>query len=186
MNPAGFGALAKTVHWATAILVLLAFVFGPGGPESHVYSDALDFQRELHESLGLCVFALTTFRAGWRLVWGRPATPAMPRWMDLAAKVVQGGLYFLLFALPITAIWGAWLEGHPLTLAAGLRIAPAFGEAHSAGAVIAEIHTWLGDAILWIAGLHAAAALFHHVVLRDQVLVSMLPGWVVERLPKSL
>ena len=25
--------------------------------------------------------------------------------------------------------------------------------------MIASIHTWLGDAILWIAGVHAAAAL---------------------------
>jgi cytochrome b561 len=31
---------------------------------------------------------------------------------------------------------------------------------------------------MWLAGLHALAALFHHVVLRDGVLVSMLPRWV--------
>ena len=42
--------------------------------------------------------------------------------------------------------------------------------------MIASIHTWLGDAILWIAGVHAAAALYHHFVLRDRVLRSMLPG----------
>ena len=29
--------------------------------------------------------------------------------------------------------------------------------------------------IVWVAGAHAAAALFHHFVLRDRVLVSMLP-----------
>ena len=30
-------------------------------------------------------------------------------------------------------------------------------------------------AVLWLAGFHAAAALFHHFVLRDSVLLSMLP-----------
>ena len=52
----------------------------------------------------------------------------------------------------------------------------ALPEAHAAGSVVASIHTWLGDTILWLAGVHAAAALFHHFVLRDRVLRSMLPG----------
>ncbi|WP_342587451.1 cytochrome b/b6 domain-containing protein [Manganibacter manganicus] len=40
-----------------------------------------------------------------------------------------------------------------------------------------EIHTTLGNVILWLAGLHAAAALFHHYYLRDGILKSMLPRW---------
>jgi cytochrome b561 len=86
------------------------------------------------------------------------------------------GLYVLLFAVPLTAITGAWLEGHPLTLLGGVAIAPWLAESHASGAQIAEIHTWLGDAILWLAGLHALAALAHHFLLRDGVLLSMLPG----------
>jgi cytochrome b561 len=31
--------------------------------------------------------------------------------------------------------------------------------------------------ILWLAGVHAAAALFHHYVLRDRTLLTMLPSW---------
>jgi cytochrome b561 len=49
-------------------------------------------------------------------------------------------------------------------------------EAHDVGSAIGSIHTWLGDTILWVAGVHAAAALYHHFVLRDGVLRSMLPG----------
>lgn len=49
-----------------------------------------------------------------------------PRWMRVASRVVQGLLYLLLFAVPLTAIAGAWLEGHPLTLGAlGLSMLPA-------------------------------------------------------------
>jgi cytochrome b561 len=40
---------------------------------------------------------------------------------------------------------------------------------------ILEIHTWLGNAIMWLAGLHAVAAIYHHWVLKDDVLRSMLP-----------
>ena len=175
---ARYGAVAQVLHWATAILVLLAFIYGPGGSEQRVYSPARDFDRQLHETLGLCVFALAVLRILWRMVDTRPDPPVVSRWMDVAAKAVQWMLYLLLFALPFTAITGAWLEGHPLTLLAGVKVPPLVGLSHDVGATIAEIHTWLGDAILWLAGFHALAALFHHAVLKDGVLVSMLPRWV--------
>jgi cytochrome b561 len=39
-----------------------------------------------------------------------------------------------------------------------------------------DVHGFLGDAILVLAGLHAVAAIYHHVLLKDGVLKSMLPG----------
>lgn len=170
-----YGAAAQLFHWLTAILVLVAFIYGPGGPESRVYSSAMDGDRRLHETLGLAVLGLSVLRLAWLAVAGRPSEPPMPDWMLNLSRVVQGLLYLLLFAVPLTAITGAWLEGHPLTWLGG-DIAPRLAESHAAGRTIAEIHGWLGDAILWLAGLHAAAALYHHFVLRDRVLAAMLPG----------
>ncbi len=171
-----YGGVAQAFHWLTAVLVLVAFIFGPGGSEERVYSVARDADRQLHETLGLCVVALVVLRLAWRLVDSRPTPVEAPRWMALSSKVVQFALYGLLFAVPLTAIGGAWLEGHPLTLLGGLKIAPPLAAAHDVGATLAEVHTWLGDAILWLAGLHAAAALFHHFIMKDGVLLSMLPG----------
>lgn len=178
-----YGAVAQAFHWVTAIVVLVAFIYGPGGSEQRVYSAARDFDRRLHETLGLCVFALVVLRVLWRMVDKQPDPPQVSRWMNVAAKAVQGVLYLLLFALPGTAITGAWLEGHPLTLLAGVEIPSPLGISHDMGATIATIHTWLGDAILWLAGLHALAALYHHFFLRDGVLVSMLPRWIPLRRP---
>jgi cytochrome b561 len=171
-----YGAVAQALHWITAILVVVAYIYGPGGSEQRVYSAAKDFDRQLHETLGISVFLLALLRLTWRALDAQPEDPAMPRWMSLASKVVHATLYVLLLIVPLTAISGAWLEGHPLTFLAQLRVEPWLPEAHSVGKAIASIHTWLGDAILWVAGLHAAAALFHHFVRRDRVLRSMLPG----------
>jgi len=179
--PTRYGALAQGLHWATAILVVVAFVYGPGGSEQRVYSAALTFDRELHETLGLCVFALVVLRCVWRIFDTRPAPPDTPRWMGLTSKAVQACLYVILFALPITAICGAWFEGHPLTLLGGVEVAPWIGESHDLGATIATIHTWLGDSILWLAGVHAIAALYHHFVMKDRVLLSMLPRAIYDR-----
>jgi cytochrome b561 len=177
IRPARYGAIAQAFHWLTAVLVLAAFTLGPGGPEDRVYAAANEADRRLHETLGLCVFALVVLRVLWRLVDERPDPPAVPRWMGLGAKAVQAALYVLLFAVPLSAITGAWLEGHPLSLVGGLGVAPWLPPDHAAGAVVAEIHGWLGDVVLWLAGLHAVAALYHHFVLKDGVLASMLPRW---------
>jgi cytochrome b561 len=171
-----YGAIAQVLHWLTAILILVAFLYGPGGSEQRVYSAARDAERQLHETLGVCVLVLVALRLAWRALDTRPEPVQVARWMGLAAKVVQAALYLLMFAVPLTAIAGAWLEGHPLTLLGGVHVGPWLAESHDLGGSISELHTWLGDAILWIAGLHALAALYHHYVLKDGVLRSMLPG----------
>lgn len=175
-----YGITAQTLHWLTAILVLVAFIYGPGGSEERIYAAARDFDRHLHETLGLSVFTLTVIRLLWRTVDTRPSPPQVAAWMEFAARAVQILLYVLLFAVPLTAITGAWLEGHAITLLGGLEIAPLLAKSHALGATIAEIHTWLGDAIIWTAGLHACAGLFHHYILKDAVLRSMLPRWFMK------
>lgn len=183
--PSRYGSISQLLHWCTAIVVLVAFLYGPGGSEQRVYSAAHEFDRRLHETLGLCVFALTLIRLLWRSFAARPAAPPVSRWMIVLSKVIQWALYLLLLGLPLTAITGAWLEGHPLTLLAGTDIPPWFGASHDMGAIIATIHSWLGDVIMWLAGLHALAAIFHHVILKDDVLVTMLPRWLPVGRPKA-
>lgn len=180
-----YGAVTQALHWATAILVLMAFIYGPGGSEQRVYSPARDFDRQLHETLGMCVLALVAIRLSWRMFGAAPDRPQVAGWMGVGARIVHVALYLLLIALPLTAIAGAWLQAHPLTLLGGLEIAPRLGPSHDVGASIATLHTWLGDAILWLAGFHALAGIYHHAALKDDTLVSMLPAWVPLRRPKG-
>ena len=99
----------------------------------------------------------------------------------MASKATHVALYFLLFAVPVSAIAGAWLEGHSLTLLAGIQLQPRVTTSHELGANIATVHTWLGEAIVWLAGLHALAAMCHHFILGDRVLALMLPRWIYRR-----
>jgi len=174
---ARYSNLGLTLHWVMAVVILVAFIYGPGGSETRVYAASRDFDRQLHETLGLVVLFLAGVRVIWRMGATTPPAPPTEPWITATAKGVQLAMYFLLFALPFTAAIGAWLEGHQLTLLAGIEFGPLLPESHDVGAAIAELHTWLGDAILWLAGLHAVGALFHHFVLKDGVLASMLPRW---------
>jgi cytochrome b561 len=171
-----YGAVAQFIHWVTVVLVIAAYMLSLGGSEQQVYSAGRDFTRRTHETLGLTVGVLTLLRLAWKTLDAIPDEPPMPAVMRFTARVVRVTLYLLLLAVPLTAIVGAWFEGHPVTLLVIGDIASPLPLAHGVGQTIATIHTYLGDAIVWLAGLHAAAALFHHFYLHDRVLRSMLPG----------
>jgi cytochrome b561 len=171
-----YSATAQVLHWLTALLVVAAYIVSVGGSETRVYSSVNDFSRGLHELLGMSVFALTLVRVAWRAIFPPPKSPAMPAWIELGARLGHWTIYALLVLVPVTAILGAWLEGHPLTLLILGNIQPLISESRQLGLVLANLHGWLGDVLIWLAGLHAAAALYHHFWRRDTVLLSMLPG----------
>jgi cytochrome b561 len=114
-------------------------------------------------------------RVLWRAVDRTPEPPAPTLWVERFAKPMHLLLYLLLLAVPLTAVFGSWLEGHPLTLLGLAPIAPYLAQSHALGETVLTVHTLLGNAILWAAGLHAAAAVFHHFWLHDDVLIAMLP-----------
>jgi cytochrome b561 len=179
-----YGAVSQLFHWLTVVLVGTAYIVSPGGSEERVYSAAFASARETHETIGLLVFVLVLLRILWRLFEPTPESPPMAAWMRYSASAMHLGLYALLLAIPLTAIAGAWLEAHPLTIFGIGDVGPMLPQAHDLGQSIAYIHTLLGNVIVWLAGLHAAAALFHHFILRDNILTSMLPGW--KGLPASV
>ena len=176
-----YDPLSRAFHWLTAAAVLAAFVLGPEhfGRQMH---DGLDpatrWDIVTHESLGVLVFVLTLLRLVWVAL--RPARPRfeMAGWMHLAARLAHLALWALMLIVPVTAMLALGSEGHPLTLLGGLRLdqMPMIANSRLAGlADWGDVHGFLGDAIITIAGLHAAAAIYHHAILKDGVLVSMLP-----------
>jgi cytochrome b561 len=170
-----YSATAQLLHWTTVLLVIAAYIASVGGSETRIYSSANDFSRGLHELLGISVFALTLVRVCWRGIFPPPKSPEMPAWMELGARLGHWTIYALLVLVPVTAILGAWLEGHPLTVLVLGNIQPWLSQSRQLGLVLANMHGWLGDVLVWLAGLHAAAALYHHFWRRDTVLLSMLP-----------
>jgi cytochrome b561 len=172
-----YGAVAQLFHWLTVVLVGTAYILSPGGREERVYSAAVDSARQTHETIGILVFVLVLLRILWRLFQPTPEPAPVAPWMKYSASAAHVALYALLVTIPLTAIAGAWLEAHPVTVFGIGNVGPMPPQAHDLGQSIAYIHTILGNVIIWLAGFHATAALFHHFVLRDDTLISMLPDW---------
>ena len=176
-----YDIVSQAFHWLTAIAVTAAFILGPGdfgrlmkeGVNPATQSDIV-----WHESLGILILVMTLLR----LIWVALRSPApkfkMSRWMHLTGQLTRIALWILLLVLPATALMALGSESHPLTLLGGVRVNQIPWVADSAIAGLldwGDVHKLLGDVIIWLAGLHATAAIFHHVFLKDGVLLAMLP-----------
>lgn len=180
--PVRYDSVSRIFHWLTASAVIAAFILGPehfGRQMRDGLDPATRWDIVWHESLGMLVFFTTLLRLLW--VAARPATPRfdMAAWMLWASKGAHLGLWALMLLTPLTAVLALGTEGHPLTLLGGLRFndLPWTRALPLADSVDwGDVHQFLGDAILWLAGVHAVAAIYHHVVLKDGVLAAMLPA----------
>ena len=167
---------AMTLHWLTALLVLtlwtLAQAWGfvqRGTPLRHEL-------QALHVSLGLVLIVVLALRIGWRAGPSRRLPPAATGAAELAARAMHYLLYALLLAEVALGLGFRWAGPDPLGFFGLFTIPAPFALTQQQGRTIAELHQWIGNSIVALAALHALAALFHHLWLRDDTLLRMLPG----------
>jgi len=174
-GPQGYGAVAKFLHWSIVILIIAQYVIIESvedladGPDKFAII-------ALHKSLGMLVLVLALARIGWKFANGRNPAPApMPRAQRIAATAGHGLLYVLILAQPLTGWLMSSAAGYPTSFF-GLFEFPMLGaEDHGAQEFYEEVHEALFGAIVAVAALHAIAALYHHLLLKDDTLRRMLP-----------
>ena len=156
------------LHWLTALAVSVAYL-SSGDPTkiSHAVSGPL------HVASGLAAFALVVLRLPVRLLFGVPAPQPAPRWQRQAAQAAHAALYALMVLVPLAG-WAELADKTATYSLAGWAL-----PLPDAGALwvraLGAAHTTLGDLFVWLAGLHAAAALAHHALRGDATLARMLP-----------
>ena len=168
-----YSAVAIAFHWTIALLVIVNLIVGIG----HDALPALRAWMPGHKAIGITVLALTVLRVAWRLAHRPPPLPAItPRWERGVAHATHWALYLLLLLMPLSG-W-AMVSGpegrRPLTWfgAFDLPYLPVSGTTAGAGH---EAHALLGWVMLALVVLHVAAALRHHLILRDSLLLRILP-----------
>jgi superoxide oxidase len=170
-----FDTLTITLHWATLLIVLTLFGSGVlhGLVEDRSWAAPL---LRVHRSLGVTIWTLTVFRLLWRLTGARfPDFPAsMTPLQQLGARLSEYGLYALLLLQPATGFAQTILLGRKFAVFAWM-IPPIVARNVALAGIYHEVHKVGAWCLLTLVGLHAAAALVHHFILRDDVLEAMAP-----------
>ena len=171
-----YDGMEIALHWATAVLVVTLWLiaqdwsFWPRGSHGrHVL-------QSLHVSLGLMFLVILAARILWRLGPGRRPLPATTGAVEVAAELTHYALYALLLAQVVLGVLWRWGNQDPLSLFGLFTIPSPTVFSKPVTHLFGDLHATIGNGILILAGLHAAAALFHHFVLRDGVLRRMLPN----------
>ena len=111
----------------------------------------------------------------WRASTRSPEiVPAPPAWQERVAKLAHVALYALMITLPMLGWLALSAEGRPITLA-GVPLPMPIGPDKEWVKPLEKIHEIVGQAGYALVGLHAAAALWHHHVMRDNTLALMWP-----------
>jgi cytochrome b561 len=169
-----YDRVAIALHWATALLVFANFVLAQTW--DWFPKPVTGLMEDTHMSFGVILTVVIVARLIWRWLPGHQVSSLEVGWVKIASKGTHYLLYALLVAEASLGFAFRWGAGRPMEFF-GLGIPPLIGEmAKPLRHELREIHEWIGWAIVIIALLHAAAALYHHYVLKDRVLKRMLPS----------
>jgi cytochrome b561 len=168
-----YDPVAIGLHWATALMVVCQFAL------AEIWGLVPRPTRQLmissHTSIGLLLTLVIIARIAWRVTPGHQVRAVTAGWVEAASKGVHYLLYGLLAAEAGFGFLYRWSQGQSMNFF-GLVIAPPFDKfSRPVHNLIAGAHDWIAWIIIVLAAGHAGAALFHHYVLRDDVLRRMLP-----------
>ena len=176
VNSVRYGSLLIALHWLMLLLIVLVYAsielreLYPRG------SDIRNALKTWHYALGLSVFILVWVRLFARFVGSTPPIfPAPPRWQVLAAHSSEFAIYVFMIAMPLLGWLILSAENEALSLF-GVQLPALVRENKLLAEQVEEVHELAGNIGYFLIGIHAAAALLHHYVQRDNALTRMLPS----------
>ncbi|MET0375732.1 MAG: cytochrome b [Rhizorhabdus sp.] len=166
-----YNRVARILHWTIGVLVIGNIIGG-------IFHDPLGELfpvMPIHKSVGFVVLILSIFRLFWRFTHPAPPLPAsMPGWERFSAHALHWIFYALMIILPMTG-WAFssagkypleffWLFDVPkLAVEKGSGLAEGTHNAH-----VVFGFAWAGLLVI-----HIGAALRHHFILKDAILLRM-------------
>ena len=190
-----WGSVTKTLHWGMVLLIafevpigfLMAATYGAAFRDAQVKVVHV-LLAQIHYTIGFAVLLLIAVRLLWRRRYAVPGLPSQQAgYQRRLARANHWAFYLLLVVIPLSG-WSAisvlgdterfgetpiWLFGWDV-MPAILPQRP-FDDPFGYG-FVAAVHRYalyLGGVLLT---LHVLAALWHHLVRRDGVLLRMWPG----------
>ena len=172
---ARYSRASIALHWLMLILIAVVYAcmelrgYFPRG------SALRDGMKAWHFMLGLTVLLLVAVRIVFRLTSAAPPIlPAPVRWQAILAKVMHLALYALMIGMPIFGWLILSAEGKAIPFYF-FDLPPLVDVSKSFAHWAEDLHQTGATIGYYLIGLHAAAALFHHYVVRDNTLRRMLP-----------
>jgi cytochrome b561 len=172
-----FDRITVVLHWLVVLFVIglyaSALIWGelPRGTPMRKSLQAL------HISFGLVFIAVLALRVYWRVFRRRHLPGIGGALQRLAAAFVQNALYVMLIAQAAIGVCWRIAQQEPLAFFWLFELPEPQIFDKATKDLLGVTHEYLGHAIVIVAALHALAALYHHFVLKDDVMKRMRLGY---------
>lgn len=171
-----YGAIPAGFHWVMVVLVAAVYAcmelrgyFPKGSAEREA-------MKTWHYMLGLSVFVLAVARLVVSRIDKAPGiVPLPPQWQSRLGHLMHVALYAMMLGLPLLGWLLLSASGEAIPFF-GLHLPALLAESEASADLIKEIHETVATVGYFLIGAHAAAALWHHYLVRDDTLRRMFPG----------
>jgi cytochrome b561 len=172
----GYALTARIWHWVTAVLVLIMAPIGIAMANADL-GQAEDTLYHLHRSIGMLLLPIVLIRLIYRLRHPPPPLPDdIPASQQITAHTTHWTLYALLIVQPIVGWIATSAYRAPILFFWLFEVPPIWPVDQSFSERAFALHRWIGIAIAALVCAHIAAALFHHFIRKDRVLMRMVTG----------
>jgi len=171
---ARYSTPAIVLHWLLAAMIVAALGVG-------LYMTSLPFSPtrlklyNWHKWAGMAILLLSAARLLWRLLNAPPADVPMAAWQRRAAHASHWALYALFFAVPLVGWAYSSAAGFPIVWFGVLPLPDFVPVDRALADALKPWHRNLAYLLGLLVLAHVGAALKHHFIDRDGLLLRMLP-----------
>ncbi|MEO8004502.1 MAG: cytochrome b [Betaproteobacteria bacterium] len=170
-----YGRASIALHWLMLIVIAAVYACIELRVNFPKGSDLREGLKTWHFMLGLTVLLLVVVRVVLRLADKTPPIqPAAPGWQVALSRLMLAALYALMIGMPLLGWLTLSAEGKGIPFFF-VQLPALVNESKSVADWAKELHETGGTIGYFLIAMHAAAALFHHYVMRDNTLRRMLP-----------
>jgi len=172
-----YGNMSKALHWGMFLILVGIIAVGyymsdlpSDTPEQMGYKFGL---YDLHKSFGILILFLVALRLIWRMINPVPKMPdSMSKIESLSAHAMHILLYVVMFAQPLFGWLMSSFGDHSVKFF-GIPLPALVGKDKAMGDFFSDAHEITAILLIIFFVIHVAAALFHHFVRKDDVLLRM-------------
>ena len=170
-----YGWVAIAIHWVVAVAVIGLFALGYWMVGLTYYDDWYKQAPDIHRSVGILLLGLMLVRVVWRIANSGPKPlSSHKRWEVASAHAAHSLLYLLLFVAMVSGYLISTADGSSISVFGWFDVPSLTGQVKGLEDTAGAVHYWSTWAIVGLAAVHAAGALKHHFIERDQTLRRML------------
>jgi cytochrome b561 len=170
-----WGWISIVIHWLSVFAVIFLFSLGLWMVELTYYDNWYRSAPHIHKSVGILLFFLTLLRLLWLSLNTKPSPlKNHSKTERLLAKVVHWSLYFLLLSLMLSGYLISTADGRSIEVFNWFELPATIYGITGQEDLAGKIHYILAITLIIIAIVHAAGAIKHHFIDKDNTLTRML------------